>query len=134
MIVIKRTGKFYVDKLRCDLRMIDELCVLFTEEDEDNGMASKVNVIPSSPDRTAVLESIIDAHDADAALAAWNEKEQKKADVPQMLKALTLLANATPAQIETWVDNNFLQATDNQRLFFRTLALAVKAYLNEKGV
>jgi len=77
---------------------------------------------------------VIDAHDADAVLAAWNEKEQKKADVPQMLKALTLLANATPAQIETWVDNNFLQATDNQRLFFRTLALAVKAYLNEKGV
>lgn len=134
--MLHKTGRFHWNTLIQALKAHDPVCRIAGNAfaDEFDIICTDLTITGGSPDTESQLGVIADAHDADAGLAVEATRKARQDGVPVRLRALTMLANASYTQVDTWVDTNFAQFSSQQRAFFRTLATVAKAYLDEKGI
>ena len=122
--MIIRTGKFHWDTIIAQLKSEDATCIV----DQDG---SRLIVRNENDNKKVTLESILDSHDAAAALTAWNARKQRQNDASPAIRNMPNWGTWTPQEAEAWIELN-VNSLASAKSVLKKLAVAV-CYLRDHG-
>lgn len=98
---------------------------------EVNVRTGERSIIPMTQAEIDAAAARSAAEASDPKLIEYSARKQLLADA-KATAMFTALENASLAQINTWVDNNFAGMNATQRAFLKLLAASAGMYLREK--
>ncbi len=104
-MTIEKKGVFHWDTIISALKEADPYCGI-EGFDGDEKFLHRMEVKPSSPDKAAALEAVLDAHDADTALAAWNARQDRIKKAPEDIRKIPGWGTWTAQEAADHIDAN----------------------------
>jgi len=130
--MIKRTGKFHVSTLVQALKSADPSCCILSDREVD-GICAEIAIEPSSSSYISAIISIVDSHDADAALAAWNAKQTRIANAANEIRNIPGWARWTAAEADAWLEANVL-SLESAKTVMKTMARMICYLRDHAGI
>jgi len=122
--------RIYWNELINVLKSIDPTCGLSGEPDND-GISSFIELRNIDASKESDILNAINAHNADAALAAWNAKKQRQLDASPAIRNMPNWGTWTPQEAEAWIELN-VKSLASAKSVLKKLAVAV-CYLRDHG-
>ena len=122
--MIERYGNFHWETIIRQIKAEDPTCGI-----DQDGLTLIVKNVDES--KRAILESILDSHNADTALAAWNARQQRQTDAAPAIKDMPNWGTWTAQQAEDYVEAYVVNLA-TAKVIFKKMA-KVLCYLRDHG-
>jgi len=102
--MIKKYGKWFHDAVIAEIISVDNKCIINTDiETEEVAEGTLIITNYDMSNKQAILEKLA-LHDADAALAEWNAKQNRKANAEPAIRNIPGWATWTAQEAEDYIE------------------------------
>ncbi len=131
-MTIEKKGVFLWDAIIVALKKADPHCGI-EGYDGDEIFLHRMVVKPSSPDKATALETVLNNHDAEAALAAETAKKERMAKAPVELFKLQKLAGKTAEEIRQWHEAN-VNDQEGLKQVQQEILVGIRLLMDKEGI